>query len=82
MAAPAPFLLGAAHEEEKRIMGKLFEGWTWQKWVGKLAPIVTGLLAVGVWEFAELPAQTWAGVAAGIITFLAQQIVALFPPKS
>jgi hypothetical protein len=59
----------------------IVKNWTWQKWVGKLAPIVTSLLATGVWEFAELPAPVWAGVAAGIITFLAQQVVALFPPK-
>ena len=56
--------------------------WTWQKWVGKLAPIVASLLAVGVWEFAELPAPMWAGIASGILTFVAQQIVALFPPKA
>jgi len=52
--------------------------WTWQKWVGKLAPIVVALLASAVWEFAELPAPGWASVIAGIITFLAQQAIALF----
>ena len=56
--------------------------WTWQKWVGKLAPIVVALLASAVWEFAELPAPGWASVIAGIITFLAQQAIALFPPKT
>jgi len=55
--------------------------WPWQKWLGKIAPIVTSLLAVGVWEFAELPAPVWTGIVAGAITFLVQQVLALFPPK-
>lgn len=60
----------------------IFSGWTWQKWVGKLAPIISTLLATGIWELLELPAPVWAGIAAGIVTFLAQQILALFPPKT
>jgi hypothetical protein len=59
-----------------------FSGWTWQKVVGKLTPIITGLLAVGVWEFAELPAPTWAGVVAGMVTMLVQGILALFPAEA
>ena len=57
------------------------KSWSWQKWTGKLAPIIVTLLAVGVWEFAELPVPQWAPVIAGIITFIAQQAIALFPPK-
>ncbi|GEM_PF-6847179 len=55
--------------------------WSWQKWVGKLAPIVAGLIAGGVWEFAELPAPQWAGIVAGAVTALAQWLIALFPVK-
>lgn len=55
--------------------------WPWQKWVGKLAPVVTGLLAVGVWEFVELPAPAWAGVVAGMVTMLVQGLLALFPSE-
>lgn len=55
--------------------------WPWQKWLGKLAPIVTGLLAVGVWEFAELPAPSWAGIAAGLVTMLVQGLLSLFPAE-
>ena len=62
------------------IMSSL-SSWSWQKWVGKIAPIVTGLLSVGVWEFFELPAPIWAGTIAGVVTFLVQQILALIPPK-
>ena len=57
------------------------KNWTWQKWVGKLAPIVVGLITVGVWEFAELPAPAWAGGAGGLLTLLVQWIIALIPPK-
>ena len=60
----------------------VFSGWGWQKWLGKLAPIVTGLLAVGVWEFAELPAPSWAGIAAGLVTMLVQGIISLFPAEA
>lgn len=56
--------------------------WSWQKWLGKLAPIITGLLAVGVWEFAELPAPAWAATVAGLVTVLVQGVIALFPPKA
>lgn len=56
--------------------------WPWQKWVGKLAPIIATLLATAVWEFAELPVPGWAPVIAGIVTFLAQQVVALFPTNT
>lgn len=59
----------------------MFKDWTWQKWVGKLIPLVVSVLTVGVWEFAEVPAPGWAGVVAGVITVVAQAIVALFPPK-
>ena len=59
----------------------LFSGWTWQKIVGKLTPLITGLLAVGVWEFIELPAPAWAGVVAGMVTMLVQGILALFPAE-
>ncbi len=55
--------------------------WPWQKWLGKLAPIVTGLLAVGVWEFAELPAPSWAGIVAGLVTMLVQGLLSLFPAE-
>ena len=57
------------------------KNWPWQKWVGKIAPIIASLLAVGVWEFAELPAPAWAGIVSGAITFLVQQILALFPKE-
>lgn len=60
----------------------MFSGWTWQKWLGKLAPIIAGALAEGIWALFELPAPAWAVVSAGILTFLAQQILALFPPKA
>lgn len=63
-------------------LGGSMKGWTWQKWVGKLAPIVSGLLATGVWEFAELPAPVWAGVAASLLTMLIQGIISLFPAKT
>jgi hypothetical protein len=56
--------------------------WTWQKWLGKLAPIVTGLLATGIWSFVELPAPGWAGVAAGLLTTVVQGIISLFPAKT
>ena len=55
--------------------------WPWQKWVGKLSPIVVTLLSAGIWEFFELPAPIWAPIIAGAITFLAQQALALFQPK-
>ncbi len=55
--------------------------WSWQKWVGKLAPIVTGLLASGIWEFAELPAPAWAGTVAALVTSLVQYLISLFPVK-
>ncbi len=55
--------------------------WSWQKWVGKLAPIVAGLVSSGVWEFAELPAPFWAGVVAGLITVVVQAVISLFPAK-
>ena len=55
--------------------------WTWQKWVGKIAPIAAGLLAGGIWSFLELPAPSWAAIVSGAITFFVQQILALFPPK-
>jgi hypothetical protein len=57
------------------------KNWSWQKWVGKLSPIVVTLLTTGVWEFAEIQAPMWAPIVAGIITFLAQQVISLFPPK-
>ena len=56
--------------------------WTWQKWIGKLAPIFASLLSVGIWEFLELPAPTWAGIVAGGVTFIAQWIISLIPPKT
>ena len=56
--------------------------WPWQKWVGKIAPIVVGLLAQGIWSFLELPAPGWAAIISGAITFGVQQILALFPPKA
>lgn len=59
----------------------MFKGWTWQKWLGKLMPLITGLLAGGIWEFLELPASAWAGTAAGLLTVIVQGIIALFPPK-
>lgn len=55
--------------------------WTWQKWVGKVTPIVVAVLTVGVWEFAEMPAPGWAAIVAGLVTMVAQAAVALFPPK-
>lgn len=55
--------------------------WSWQKWVGKLAPIVVGLISSGVWEFAELPAPLWAGVVAGLLTVVVQAVISLFPAK-
>lgn len=55
--------------------------WTWQKWLGKLMPIIAGLISSGVWEFAELPAPFWAGVVAGLLTVVVQGIISLFPPK-
>lgn len=55
--------------------------WSWQKWVGKLTPVVVGLLTIGVWEFAELPAPNWAAIVAGLLTMFAQAVVSLFPPK-
>ena len=58
------------------------KNWSWQKWLGKLTPIVVGLLATGIWEFAELPAPMWAGTAAGLITVIVQGIIALFPAKT
>lgn len=58
------------------------KSWPWQKWAGKLAPIVAGLLATGIWEFLELPAPIWAGGAAGLVTMLVQWIVSLFPVKT
>ena len=36
------------------------KSWTWQKWVGKVTPVVVGVLTIGAWEFAELPAPGWA----------------------
>ena len=59
----------------------VFSGWGWTKWLGKLAPIFTALLAVGVWEFAELAAPGWAGVVAGMVTMVVQGVLALFPAK-
>lgn len=56
--------------------------WTWQKWVGKLSPILMGLIAEGVWQFAELPAPGWAPIVAGAITAIVQWLIALFPPKA
>lgn len=59
-----------------------FTGWTWQKWLGKLSvPIVT-LIGVTIWEFAEVDAPTWAPIVAGAITFIVQQVLALFPAKT
>jgi hypothetical protein len=55
--------------------------WTWQKWMGKLAPIASGLIATGVWKFAELPAPEWAGIAATLLTMVVQGIISLFPAK-
>ena len=55
--------------------------WTWQKWVGKVTPIVVAVLTVGVWEFAEIPAPGWAAIVAGLVTMVAQAAVALFPAK-
>ena len=57
------------------------KGWKWQKWVGKLAPIGTGIIATGIWSFLELPAPQWAGMAAGIVTAIVQWILAMFPQK-
>lgn len=54
--------------------------WTWQKWAGKLAPLVTAGL-VGVWAILEMDVPTWAPIAAGCVTFVVQQVLALFPPK-
>lgn len=56
--------------------------WTWQKWVGKVTPIVVSVLTVGAWEFAEMPAPGWAAIIAGLITMAAQAVVALFPVKA
>jgi len=56
--------------------------WPWQKWVGKVAPVVVTLLTTGVWEFAELPAPFWAGVVGGLITMIVQGILSLFPAKT
>ena len=58
------------------------QSWTWQKWLGKLAPLVTGALATGLWAFLELPAPQWAGIVAGAITAIVQWILALFPAKT
>ena len=55
--------------------------WTWQKWVGKLTPVVAGLLATGIWAFLELPAPVWAGTAAGALTTVVQWLLALFGKK-
>ena len=57
------------------------KSWTWQKWIGKLAPIVVSVLTTGIWEFAELPAPFWAGVVGGLVTMLVQGLISLFPPK-
>lgn len=56
--------------------------WSWQKWLGKLAPVVTGLIATGIWAFLELPAPGWAGTAAGVLTTIVQAVIALFPAKT
>lgn len=56
--------------------------WTWQKWLGKIAPILTGALATGIWAFLELPAPQWAGLVAGLITAVVQGIISLFPAKT
>lgn len=56
--------------------------WAWQKWVGKLTPVVVGVLTIGAWEFAEMPAPGWAAIVAGLITMIAQAVVALFPAKA
>lgn len=56
--------------------------WTWQKWLGKLTPLVAGAISTGVWEFLELPSPFWAGVAAGVLTVVVQAIISLFPAKT
>ena len=58
------------------------KSWTWQKWVGKLAPLVVALLTEGVWTFIEAPAPAWAPIIAGIVTMIAQAIISLFPVKA
>ena len=55
--------------------------WSWQKWVGKIAPLAVGALTQQVWSFTEMPVPTWAPIVAGLLTFVAQQALALFPPK-
>lgn len=59
----------------------MFKNWTWQKWLGKAAPLVSGLIASGIWKFLELPAPEWAGIAASLLTMVVQGILSLFPPK-
>jgi len=59
----------------------MFKDWTWQKWLGKLTPIVVAGLTVGFWEFAEMPAPLWAGVVGGLLTVVVQGIISLFPAK-
>lgn len=58
----------------------MFKDWTWQKWAGKLAPLVAAGL-VQVWAVIEQPVPVWAPIAAGLVTFIVQQLLALFPPK-
>ena len=54
----------------------IFSGWTWQKWVGKLAPFVIALGGV-IWSFVEKEPQWWP-IFAGAVTGVAQWILATF----
>ena len=54
--------------------------WTWQKWVGKLAPLVIGLGGL-VWSFIEAEPQWWPLVVGGV-TGVVQWVVAIFPAKA
>ena len=53
--------------------------WSWQKWLGKLIPLLTGVFGA-VWSFIESEPQ-WYPMVIGFGTMIIQWALASFPEK-
>jgi len=53
--------------------------WSWQKWLGKLIPLLTGVFGA-VWSFIESEPQ-WYPLVIGFGTMIVQWALAAFPEE-
>ena len=54
--------------------------WTWQKWVGKILLLLVGVLEL-ILQLFEITTWGWAPTIITLLTWLAQFIIGLIPPK-